>query len=399
MLKKYFFIYSDKKTKVNCPYGKEFYMKQYIYTIIALLMLLGCKLQTEGGIHGDNNIVEGEVFLTQFKSIDLFTQTYIASIIDSKEEPEINIIKSNENKVVITTDENILKHIIINDNLNTLSVQFSENFNAFHPNKLKIDIYTNNISQITNSLPESKLKVSNFTVLKNFIYDAYSNTALYLPENLAITESISINNWFGGNSNIYGIKNLTVGEDFISQGTHISIPDVKNIKVGNILQIEADLTTNDYNISIEGNEINLKLKNSSMKKIESVNALSSLIIWAKNITFNSINAKNISFNDPDNISVNNLLTDDLYIDLYGNSVIDLPTLTNIKNLNINSDGAGILLSGKVEKLELSVDKSDSNDQDLRPQVFDGSLLVTGIAEITMSGEYDAKVSVIDKLKL
>lgn len=388
------------------------------------LVFFSCKLKTDDKLSGNKNIVKAIIDVESFNSVKIEIDKYLYNA-NSSNTANIKIFKSETNRVVISTDENILQNLNIRNSYNYLEITSNNIYDQLIFSTLNIEIYTNNIENISNYLISSKVEVSGFEVLNSLNYTTYNQSELILPEEMNITNGFSIFNFKESNIiiTISGLKHLITGNLENSQGTQLYFPDLEKITANNHINITLNMIDQQNNLSLFGDNINLisdSTNELSISQIKANNYLSltkgvfridKIISTALNIsdpykyTIKSIDSSEVtiastwqgsSINSIDpSTSIGIIKADNLTLKhVAGN--ISLPVLENIKLLDISQNYSDLVLMGNVHKIKLDIKYTDFYNTMSKTE-FNGTDLTCNIAEITQEKNCVVKLNIKDEL--
>lgn len=377
--------------------------KIIIITLIAILTF-SCELKEvyDDTLTGDGNIVESSIPIKLFRDIKLFSYSNFGT---GDKRTRINIIKSNENRIEIRTDKNVLDNMeLINEDY-YFSLDFIHDYDNYDLSILEITIYVQTIEEITNGIGYSDVHISGFNEVNTFKYVCKMNSNIYFPETFTANEGFNLYiyddyRYEVNDFNLYGLKNL-ISNNNISIRTNngsyqyektsskINYPSLKYIKCKSIdflvssvnedIVIEAEnalINNPSHGSKVIINTINIDnnlelygdiTSNSiSAKKIELYEDVTSTHVTAsesiKLVEFSStivkVDSPIVEVNSTGNFEIKELVTDQLNLDINGylnDSKIILPELKDIDTVNIELDDYSLDLTGNVNNLNITME--------------------------------------------
>lgn len=421
--------------------------KIIIITLIAILTF-SCELKDayDDTLTGDGNIVESSIPIKDSNNIYLFySYNYSYDYSDGSsyglktngKRAKVNIIKSNENRVEIVTDKNILDNIDLTNREGIFDLSFLHDYYTYDFTQFEITFYIPKLENIENGIKDSDVYISGFDVIEKLSYTCSFGSNLYLPETFTVNSVFYINiqdGQYNGDFNLYGVKNLIVGDRFrffvqnhyMKTSSKIQYPDLQYIKSK---YIDINLSNINENLLIEAD--NAILMNSHYDEIVNINTINTnnKLELIGSISCNSISSKTIRLDEvastkvaiaTESIEVNNLtsiidkiespivkvnsagsfqikeiITDQLNLNLgigYNNdNTAILPSLTNINTVNIVLEGYDLDLSGSVNNLNVSMPDLYSSS------TLNCSKLVAKNVYVHLNNDNKAHVNVTEEL--
>lgn len=193
-----------------------------ISCLIAAMFIVSCHSLHCEGVTGSGKVTQKTYDVANFKEVDL-------SVVF-----DVVIIPSDNEKVVVETDDNLQNLLIIENDNNSLAIKMKPETNISRKTKGKITIYAKELSEITNS---SVATLENQGVLNS--KKLILNNSAVGNANLKInTSDLTINNSGVGNTDIDGscdnlkIQNSAVG-NFDASDLKCKHLDIDNRAVGN----------------------------------------------------------------------------------------------------------------------------------------------------------------------
>lgn len=376
-------------------------MRHNFLIITLLFLIFGCSVRdshyTE--IVGNGEIVEGEVYLSSIEKLYIELENFYPNGLNKQ--PSIEVIPSDENKIIITTDSNILKEIRVNDDYGRVFLE-SGVYKENRFNKLNIKVYTTELHTIKCYLTETTIDMSKIPQeLKGLTLGLGDGVDVILPKKLTLTGTLIFNKgrYYDPYQYDDNFKSKVSGIEVL-KCKYFQNPDDKLIEFTSLESLECDgsfrldyLVFPEY-ISISAREIfNIIHPPSYINsiKLEKLYATDSIKLVSSNYIVNFVEAPLISINTSENITLNNLKGDDLTIssidcDLY------IHNLTNFKTANISLNSSNIDISGLSTNLNIEL-KNSSNTETL----FNGENLFSSNATVVQENLTTATLNVSDFL--
>jgi len=240
---------------------------------LSTLLLSSCvtiNLNRANASSSSKNQVKGSgELVTKVVEIDSFSEINLAVVFD------VELIQGDEEKVVITVDDNLQGYISVETQNNQLRVSKTKGAPNFRKSNGQIQVYLKNINQLTNAsvgnLSTSSVLVLDELYVKN---SAVGNTKLDLNvQDLEIVNSAVGHLSLTGDCENFKFVNSAVGH-VKAKDFEVSYLNLKNTAVGNTAinaSKEASVKNSAVgNLSIYGNPEIIEFKNSGVGKFKRV---------------------------------------------------------------------------------------------------------------------------------
>lgn len=190
-----------------------------VFKLAVMILFASCVFKNV--YKGTGNVTKQERIVNSFNTLDL-------SVVY-----DVVIIPSQYEKVIVETDDNLQKLVLIENHGNSLMIKMKENINIKKKKKGKIYVYTKELSKIKNSSVGNVTSLGKIKTHQFFLNNSsVGNTALKIK-----AEVIDINNRSVGNTELAGacekleIKNSSVG-NLNAKSLECQVLDLNNKSVG-----------------------------------------------------------------------------------------------------------------------------------------------------------------------
>lgn len=389
-------------------------MKLKFQILFITMLFLSCKVDDayDSEIIGSGNIVEANIGLKNCKRIDIRPSAKFSSSINKA---KIKIIKSDLMQVKIKTDENVLKHLCIVNDIRSFYMYSTPDVYYINFSKLTFEFYVPEIEDITFLFGDSILEVIGFDEIGKLTLN--SNGSNNTQTNIILPERFSIGTFdidFIENITISNVKNLNI-DNYNQPYLFVSLPDTiklssskLNINIHEALE-ELEIETDEGNL--ESDNPNLKISKVTASNSLSISSISIDDIEAKSLTIdysysnfkdigvkiNNLDTPHLVLTNPKDIEIKNSNYSRLDISGYILKDFKLNYIGKLDELNINIGSGELSLSGEVTNLNVNLDNSIYGSTDLIT-IFDGTNLLSKNCSINLDDRSKAVINAESEIK-